>query len=249
MKSRRAPGNAFTIIELLVVIVLILLLLAILIPARTTPRVKAYKAVCGNNLHILSQATDKYLYEWSYDPKNANMTRSPFLTWTDYRKPIGQNLPGIKGPPSPEDRIFACPKDTFYYPMNSKVSTRVSQPLHEQSNFVFTSYAYNAGYTIIPGTNNSPPTTNFHGIAGMKLDSVARPGRTVLLAELPALAPYSWHDPKRSLFKDSSRFNNAWDMLVFVDGHVAYTKMYYDGKKPAWDYNPPAGYDHQWSGD
>jgi hypothetical protein len=116
--------------------------------------------------------------------------------------------------------------------------------LHEQSNYVFTSYAYNAGYTIIPGTNDSPARTNLHGIAGMKLESVAHPSRTVLFAEFPALAPYSWHDPKRS-----AKFNNAQDMLLFVDGHAAYTKMYYDGKTPAWDYNPPASYDYQWSGD
>jgi hypothetical protein len=38
-------------------------------------------------------------------------------------------------------------------------------------------------------------------------------------------------------------------MLGFVDGHVEFVKMYYDGKTPAWDYNPPAGYRYQWSGD
>jgi type II secretory pathway pseudopilin PulG len=249
MKLRRAPRNAFTRLELLFVIVLLLVLIGMVIPPPRTHAIKAYKVVCINNLRQLSEASQMYLYDWSHDPKNTNATVSPFLNWTDYRKAIGTDLYGVKGAPSPTDRVFACPKDTFYYSMNSKVSARVSQPLHEQSNFVYTSYADNAGYTIVPGTNNSPATTNFHGIAGMKLDSVAHPNRTVLLAEFPALAPYSWHDPKRSLSKDFSRFNNAQDMLAFVDGHVTYTKMYYDGKKPAWDYNPPAGYDYQWTGD
>jgi type II secretory pathway pseudopilin PulG len=249
MKSRRYPGNAFTRLELLFVIVALAFLVGILAPSPQQPRGKAYKVQCMNNLRILHQATDKYLYEWSHDLQNTNTTRAPFLTWTDYREPIGENVPGVKAAPSPEDRVFACPKDTFYYPMNSKVSTRISQPLHEQSNFVFTSYAYNAGHTIIPGTNNSPATTNFLGIAGIKLDSIAHPNRTVLLAEFPALAPYSWHNPKSSLSGDASRFNNAQDMLAFVDGHVVYTRMYYDGKKPAWEYNPPARYAYQWTGD
>jgi len=249
MKPRRCPGNAFTRLELLFVIVVLLWLIGMVIPPPRDHATKAYRVQCINNLRILHKATEIYLYDWSHDPKTTNETRAPFLTWTDYRKPIGENVPGVKATPSPEDRVFACPKDTFYYPMNSEVSTRISQPLQQQSNYVFTSYAYNAGYTVIPSTNNSPATTNLLGIAGMKLDSIAHPNRTVLLAEFPALAPYSWHNAKSSLSGDASRFKNARDMLVFVDGHVAYTRMYYDGKKPAWEYNPPAGYDYQWSGD
>ena len=38
-------------------------------------------------------------------------------------------------------------------------------------------------------------------------------------------------------------------MIAFVDGHAAYLKIYYNGQKIAWDYNPPAGYDYRWSGD
>jgi len=249
MKSRHCPGNGFTRLELLFVIVLLLVLIGMVVPPPRPHAMKVYKVVCMNNLRILSDATQFYLYDWSHDAKNTNAVISPLLSWTDYRKAIGTHVPGVKGAPSPEDSHLACPKDTFYYPINSKVSTRISQPLHEQSNFVYTSYAYNAGYTIVPGTNNSPPTTNFHGIAGMKLDSIAHPSRTVLLAEFPALAPYSWHDSKRPLLSNSSRFNNAQDMLAFVDGHVTYTKMYYDSKKLAWEYNPPAGYNYQWSGD
>jgi prepilin-type processing-associated H-X9-DG protein len=44
-------------------------------------------------------------------------------------------------------------------------------------------------------------------------------------------------------------FNDAKNMVGFVDGHVSYLKIYYDGQKIAWAYNPPAGYDYQWSGD
>jgi hypothetical protein len=38
-------------------------------------------------------------------------------------------------------------------------------------------------------------------------------------------------------------------MVCFVDGHASYVRIYYNGKKIAWDYNPPDGYDYQWGGD
>jgi hypothetical protein len=48
-------------------------------------------------------------------------------------------------------------------------------------------------------------------------------------------------------------FNNAMDMVSFVDGHVAYTKIYWgnvitNGGFMACYYDPPASYDYQWSG-
>jgi hypothetical protein len=44
------------------------------------------------------------------------------------------------------------------------------------------------------------------------------------------------------------------NMVSFVDGHVSYLKMYWKGSwlpgpVLAMDYDPPAGYDYQWSGD
>jgi prepilin-type processing-associated H-X9-DG protein len=74
------------------------------------------------------------------------------------------------------------------------------------------------------------------------------------VAELPAFTPYSWHQPKRPFNHENSTFNNSMNTVSFVDGHVAYIKMYWKGSlRPgpflAMDYDPPAGYDYQWSGD
>jgi prepilin-type processing-associated H-X9-DG protein len=70
-----------------------------------------------------------------------------------------------------------------------------------------------------------------------------------MIAEMPTFAPYSWHNPKRPYSTDNAHFNDSQNMVAFVDGHVSYIKMYYDGDKIAWAYNPPGGYDYQWSGD
>ena len=82
------------------------------------------------------------------------------------------------------------------------------------------------------------------------MSSIKDPVKTVLVAEFPALPPYSWH-----VTSAAGHFNNARDMVSFVDGHVSYIKIYWDtnnatiGHQEAWHYDPPAGYDYKWSGD
>jgi hypothetical protein len=129
----------------------------------------------------------------------------------------------------------------------------VAKSLHDQSDYAYTSYTYNAGqFTTRPRTNGTsyvPATTNNFGIAGVKLDAVRHPAKTVLIAEMPAFAPYSWHSPKLPYSTDNAHFNDSKNVAGFVDGHVSYLKMYYDGDKIAWAYDPPAGYDYKWSAD
>jgi prepilin-type processing-associated H-X9-DG protein len=189
----------------------------------------------------------------NHSPGNTNTARSPFLNWTEYRKLIGDYV-GKPHPPSPQDSIFACPADTFFYDMSGSRRGFVREPLHTQTNQVFTSYAYNAGMATTRPTTNSdgtitPGTTNFYGIAGMRFESIAHPARTVLIAETPAYAPYSWHAPKKPFSNQNSKFNDSKNVVGFVDGHVSYIKMHYDGTNFAWASNPPGGYDYQWSGD
>jgi len=48
-------------------------------------------------------------------------------------------------------------------------------------------------------------------------------------------------------------FNDAKNMVSFVDDHVSYIKIYWGGNNPpgslALHQNPPGGYDYKWSGD
>ena len=81
--------------------------------------------------------------------------------------------------------------------------------------------------------------------------------RTVLVAEVPAFVPFSWHKPKRPLYILSTGycpnliFDKAMNMASFVDGHVSYTRMYWNGalgpRGVSCNYDPPAEYDYQWS--
>jgi prepilin-type N-terminal cleavage/methylation domain-containing protein len=253
MKSRRSR-TAFTLVELLVVIAVIAILAALLLPAIVNAPRPAYRTYCLDNLRQISIAIRMYVDDWGNDaPGNTNNFTSPFLSWTSYRTLTAPYL-AIKHPPSPQDHVFACPKDTFYYALRSQDPPVTHAPLHSQSNHLFTSYAYNAGMVTTRPTTNSdgtimPGTTNYYGIAGMRMESIAHPSRTVLIAEIPAFAPYSWHNPKKPLTEKNSKFNDSRNIVSFVDGHASYIKMYYNGQKLAWDYNPPAGYEYQWTGD
>jgi hypothetical protein len=89
------------------------------------------------------------------------------------------------------------------------------------------------------------------GIAGMKMASIKEPAQTVLAAEAPAFYPYSWHQPATPIQPEWPMFNNAKDVVGFVDGHASYVKIYWDESVRAnsFCYNPPGGYDYKWSGD
>ena len=75
--------------------------------------------------------------------------------------------------------------------------------------------------------------------------------------DVPALMPFSWHQPKRPLYLLSTRycpnliFNNALNAMSFVDGHARLEKIYWNGTfgpyGVAANYDPPAKYEYQWS--
>lgn len=100
---------------------------------------------------------------------------------------------------------------------------------------------------------NSAGQHPFPGMAGRKLDSIKAQIRTILVTEWPAIFPYSWHQPKQPISDvGNCAFNDAMDMAGFVDGHVNYIKIHL--RQPKADtisiqYDPPADYDYQWSGD
>jgi hypothetical protein len=90
------------------------------------------------------------------------------------------------------------------------------------------------------------------GISGMKLSWIKHPARTILVAEHSAFIPYSWHQPKQPIADvRSCFFKDARNVVSFVDGHVNYIRIYWQPTVPpqSYFYDPPAGYDYQWSGD
>jgi len=245
MKRNARSKDGFTLLELLAVIAIVAILAALLLPVANRAKDSARRTACLNNLKQIGLGIRLY----ADDSQDASPRREIPALWTTNSpwhvyKGLMKSYAGLRGASSGQDRLFACPADKFYYPDSG--ARRVSESHHRQPIYDYSSYAFNAGNY----------NTNFPGIAGLQLNAIRDPGRTILIAEAPALWPYSWHRPRRDAdYINDSHFNNARNMIGFVDGHVDYLKMYLDtkdvriGHKEAWHYDPPAGYEYQWSGD
>jgi prepilin-type processing-associated H-X9-DG protein len=157
----------------------------------------------------------------------------------------------LNGASSPQQKLFDCPADMFYpnhiFTDDDAPTEYVQKSLHDEPYVDFSSYSFNGGDGRTEAIGTNGVTITRPGLGGVKLSSIKHPSRTVLVAEASAFAPWSWHEP-------SSRFifNDAKNMVSFVDGHVSYIKIFKDDaphKGLAIFYNPPAGYDYQWSED
>jgi len=104
----------------------------------------------------------------------------------------------LNGASSSQDKLFACPADKFFYEFTATNQTYdqiyVAQSLSRSPTNDFFELLVHAGTLLRLGTN-SP------GLAGRKLSSIKHPARTVLVADMPAFLPWSWHQPKRPLPK------------------------------------------------
>jgi len=98
---------------------------------------------------------------------------------------------------------------------------------------------------ISGGDGTNGVTITRLGLGNVRLGAVKHPSRTVSVMEASAGAPWSWHEPSSRLM-----FNDARNVVSFVDDHVSYIKIFKDDtpyKGMAIFYNPPASYDYQWS--
>jgi len=252
-----AGKKGFTLIELLLVIAIVAILAALLLPAVGVAKNYAKRTTCLNNLRQINLGVRMYSDDSNDTTPNtkydSSITNAP---WIGYKE-LMKNYVGLQGASSAQDRIFSCPADTFYY---NWMRGRVPESHHDQSIFDFSSYTFNGmNLTTVPTNLPFKYENKQPGIGGLPMSSIKHPARTVMVAESPAFFPYSWHEPKP--YQPGgvqphgiALFNNAKDMVSFVDGHVAYIKIYWgniitNGGFMSCFYNPPDSYDYKWSGD
>jgi prepilin-type N-terminal cleavage/methylation domain-containing protein len=252
MKDVFGCRKSFTLVEMLVAIAIIAILAGILLAAVDEAKAKAQRMTCMDNLRQINLGVRMYA-----DESNDKSPNNGLGTFRSYKE-VMKSYVALHGPSSIRDKVFACPADTFFYSENNGY-TLVPHGHHEETNYDFSSYTFN-GLNLLPadwsGVHNIGALP---GIGGIPLASVKHPEKTLLIFEAPALSLYSWHKPKRPLGPENSTFNNALDMVSYVDGHENYIRMYWNSaisypgpdhwRSAAFFYDPPVGYDYQWSGD
>jgi prepilin-type N-terminal cleavage/methylation domain-containing protein len=232
MSTNRKCG--FTLIELLLVVAVIAILAALLFPTLGAAKSRARRTICINNLRQINSAARMYADDFNDKIAAPPGFQTSVEQWFRFKGLVASYV-GKTGSKVTPDALFTCPADRFYY----SASGYHGKGLHERQQSGYSSYIFNAGNLI--GTNAYP------GIAGRKLVEVKHPSVTVLVCEAAAFTPWSWHDHQRPASGYCSK--DSRDELSFVDGHVDYVKMYWNGSGEAWQYDPPAGYNYKWSGD
>jgi prepilin-type N-terminal cleavage/methylation domain-containing protein/prepilin-type processing-associated H-X9-DG protein len=198
-RSAARPPQAFTLIELLVVIAIIAILAAMLLPALSRAKAKAYQATCINNEKQLALGMAMYCGDNAdvYAGAASANTYGPFLEdWIYWRVP--PNTPTVNGvymslEKSPmvillgsntKTNIFRCPMD--------RIDT--DRILHAQGGDgpYYYSYEFNS-WNIDPNTGlNHGFTTIISGGKGyyFKSAQVKNPANKIMIAE-----PTAWLNP------------------------------------------------------
>ncbi len=227
--------RAFSLLELLIVIAIIAILAALIVPASTHSMAAARKASCLNHLHQIDLATIMYVDDHS-DAIRALTNKEP--VYFTYKTSILPYL--VRNGSETNDAVFTCPSDDFNCSMQAVQDFFLFDNVsgigfHHLNETLHSSYFFDGEADDVPRLNGKPFST------------VREPSRQVLIGELSAAIGLSAHERKQP-----AQFNNAKNVLGFVDGHVSFVPIYWDGTNgidgmPVF-YDPPPGYDYTWFG-
>src|ERR1700689_206533 len=110
VNSYKTAGG-FTLMELLVVIAIVAVIAALLLPVLGAAKERARCITCTSNLQQINLGIRMY----SDDANDISPSAQTTNRMVNYYKTLVQSYVGLNGPSSPQDKLFACPSDTFRY--------------------------------------------------------------------------------------------------------------------------------------
>ena len=230
--------HGFTLIELLVVIAIIAILAALLLPALSRAKHTAQRTVCLSNVRQLNLAV--HMYADDHGNELRAMTNKEAI-YVSYKESV---LPYLgRATTVTNDPLFTCPADDFDCddPAINTLFSHWSPPpagkyFYRQPTTHYSSYAF----------NGEAPDSDTTRVAQKIFQSVREPSKLILEGELSGAFGLSSHERKQA-----HQFQDARNVMSFVDGHVSFLRMYWNGVNgfdgcPAF-YEPPTGYEYSWS--
>jgi prepilin-type N-terminal cleavage/methylation domain-containing protein len=226
--------RGFTLIELLVVMAIIAILAAVLIPVVEKAQGAAKKANCINNLGQINKAV--LMYADDHADAIRGVTNGDEIYFT-YKDSLGPYL--SRSGASTNDALFTCPADDFNCD-DPKIQAVVPVGPLYGTGFYRQATLHNDSYFF-----NGSASDGDDPRAAKPFSQVRQPAQLVMAAEISGALGLSAHARKQPY-----QFRDAMNVLSFVDGHVAYLRIYWNGNVGSNDipvyYNPGPGYDYEW---
>jgi len=227
--------HGLTLIELLVVIAVIAILVALLLPALAKTKGAARKTGCINNVRQINLAMRMYADDHADALHAATNKEAIYFTYKESIQPyLSRN-----GSPT-TDPVFVCPADDFN--CDDPVLKSILWENVSGRGFYRQEFTRHASY-FFNGLAPDEPETR---MGGKPFSAVHEPSHLILAGELSSAYSLSTHERD-----ERYQFNNARNVMSFVDGHVGFIRMYWNGVKgwgnSSFFYEPPAGYEYKWS--
>jgi prepilin-type N-terminal cleavage/methylation domain-containing protein len=226
--------RAFTLVELLVVIAIIAILAAVLFPVINKAEGAAKRTTCINNAAQINHALLMYADEHADAVRGLTNGDKIYFTYKDSMGPYLS-----RSGAETNDTLFVCPADDFNC-NDQKIKDfflfeQISGTgFYRQTVTDYSSYFFNGS----ADAGDDPR-------AARPFSSVRQPSQMILGGELSGGLGLSAHNRKQPY-----QFKDAPSVMSFVDGHVGYIPIYWNGTNgfdgiPGF-YNPPAGYEYEW---
>jgi type II secretory pathway pseudopilin PulG len=235
-KRERRGTSAFTVIELVVVIVVITVLASFILPVLNRAKGSAKRSTCINNLHQINIAMRMYADDHADFIRSAATDFHIYFSYKDSVSLLTRNGGNTN------DQIFTCPADNFECKLPA-IQDFFWPDKVTGNGFCHLTQTHYASYVFNAAAPNSKETR----VQGKPFSSAREPSRMVLVCELSGARGLSGHDRR-----ESGQFNNAKNVMSFIDGHVSCIPIYWNGdsgqKGMPVAYDPPAEYEYSWFG-